>query len=238
MTLERYFDKLFVINLNRRTDRLEHFHHEMLLNKVPLNCIERFEAFDTPHHGMIGATKSHREVIRRIASSNWERALIFEDDAEVVTADKLKVAGFIASQDVWKAHCSVLNGEGNLQERFNYLSRFAPEKWDMLWLGGGYGERPIARVNKHVIRFRHLKCCAAYGISKEFAKHWTMKMDESTPPETHGAVDEMFHQYADACSFYVFQPRLIFTGKSKSDVNGLDTSYLFSMTDPTHENMV
>lgn len=237
-TLEEYFPKIFVINLARRQDRLRHFLREMRMNYVPVDAIERFDAYDTPHHGMIGATKSHRQVIRRVANGPCERALIFEDDAEVLTLEKLQKAGFISSQDVWKTHCSVLNGMGNLQARFGTLVPFIPAQWDMLWLGGGYGAPPIARVNKHVIRFSYVKNCAAYGISRDFAQRWTEQIDKTVPLETTGAVDDMFMGFAERNRFYIFQPRLIFTGKTKSDVNGLENSYLMNMTDPVAEGMV
>jgi GR25 family glycosyltransferase involved in LPS biosynthesis len=237
-TLEKYFGKIFVINLKRRPDRLRHFYRQMLLGGVDFTRIERFDAFDRPNNGMVGATKSHREVIRQIANGPWSRALIFEDDAEPITVNKLKDGGFKPEQDVWKTHCSVLNGGGNFQQRFGALAQHVPDKWDMLWLGGGYGSPPISRINRHVIRFRSMKCCAAYALTREFAKEWTKRTDATQGPETGGQVDEMFHPYADEFAYYVFQPRLIFTGKNMSDVSGQENSYLFSMTDPVAENMV
>lgn len=238
ITLQSYFQKMFVINLARRPDRLENFQREMKLNGIPLDKIERFEAYDFPQSGITGATKSHRAVIRQIAQGPWERALIFEDDAEAITLEKLKAGGFVAQQQVWKTHASVLDGYGTLRDRFAYLARFIPAQWDMLWLGGGYGDKPISRVNRHIIRFGYMKNCAAYGISRNFAREWTKITDSTTPPETHAAVDDMFREFANDHHFYIFQPRLIFTGKVKSDVNGLEASYLFSMTDPVHESMV
>lgn len=217
---------------------MRHFEEEMSKGGLSMKHVERFEAYDRPDHGMIGATKSHRKVIRKIANGPWERALIFEDDAEPLTLKKIKDGGFVPTQDVWKTFCSVLGGVGTLQERFNYLARYIPEHWDMLWLGGGYGSPPISRLNKHVIRFREMKCCAAYAMTRDFAKEWTRRIDATVPAETGGAVDEMFHPFADEFLYYIFQPRLIFTGMTKSDVSGTETSYLFSQTDPVSESSI
>lgn len=238
ITLETYFDKMFVINLAHRTDRMRHFNSEMARHGVPVERIERFDAYHTPQHGIVGATKSHRAVIRQVAAGPWERVLIFEDDAEPLTLNKLKEGGFKPDQQVWKTFCSVLGGYGTLQNRFGYLARYMPDKWDMFWLTGGYGDKPISRVNKHVIRFRYMKNCAAYGITRDFARWWTKWIDATVGEETSGAVDDMFWEHADSFSYYIFQPRLMFTGKTKSDVNGQENSYLFQMTDPVAENMV
>jgi hypothetical protein len=236
-TLNEFFDKIYVINLARRGDRMAEFNSEF----KDLNAT-RFEGFDHPTNGHCGCTRSHRMLLREIANGDAERVLVFEDDTSAITFDVLKSHGFNPDSKVWKNHCAIFGGYGSLDERFSYLSKFIPDKWDVLYLGAGYGEPPISRYNHHVIRCGFMQTTSSYGITKEFAKIWSDKVDASMGSddlEKHpGPIDNVFGSMAKDHLYYVLQPRLMYQRKSPSDLTGETHSYLFSMTDVNAEESV
>ena len=65
----------FVINLDRRSDRLEKFDQEM---KYIGWAYERFSGIDT--NSYIGCAKSHQQLSRNILDKNYDYAIVLEDD--------------------------------------------------------------------------------------------------------------------------------------------------------------
>jgi GR25 family glycosyltransferase involved in LPS biosynthesis len=70
-------DKIIYINLNKRIDRREEIESE--LNNFGLEY-ERFEAIETPSHGILGCGKSHLSVLKLAKERNYKNILILEDD--------------------------------------------------------------------------------------------------------------------------------------------------------------
>jgi len=241
-TLEQHFDACFCINLKRRSDRRaeclreieEHFGTQP-------GFVEFWDGYDHPTHGHSGCTRSHRELLRHIASKGCNRVLVLEDDFAVVTLDRLRAAKFHPGSQVWETHCRINNGNGNLNERFGALSYFIPDDYDVIYLGAGYGENPISRLNKHVIRCGFMQTTSSYGITGAFAKKWTETVDAQTDGdlERHpGPIDNVFGSMSHDHKYYVFQPRLMYQRESMSNITDRVDSYLYSMTDPNHENLV
>lgn len=234
--MNNYFDAVFLINLARRVDRLAESDKEAALNGF---WFVRWEAYDNPTNGHAGCTRSHRELLRHIANSNLNRVLILEDDFAAVTRSRLKLAGFKPDQEVWRTHSSVGFGYGNIRDRFTILTPHLPEKWDCLYLGGGYAERPISRYNQHVIRCAGMKGTGSVGVTREFAQKFTEAADAEGGLNHHiGPIDDFYSRFSRDGLHYCLQPRLIFQRESLSDISGQKTSYLFLGTDPTHEAMV
>ena len=70
-------DKIYYINLNKRTDRREQI--EKGLNEFGLKY-ERFEAIETHGFGIHGCGLSHLAVFKLAKENNYENVLILEDD--------------------------------------------------------------------------------------------------------------------------------------------------------------
>ena len=70
-------DKIYYINLNKRTDRREQIEKE--LDSFGLKY-ERFEAIETPGFGIYGCGLSHLSVIKNAKLNNYANVLILEDD--------------------------------------------------------------------------------------------------------------------------------------------------------------
>lgn len=241
-TLEQHFDACYCINLARRKDRWDESIAEISTHfGTRSGWVNRWNGFDHPTHGHSGCTRSHRELLRHIIKEGFKRVLILEDDFAVITLDRLKDKGFSPGYQVWDTFCQINSGKGTLNERFGALAYHIPDQYDVLYLGAGYGEPPISRLNKYVIRCGFMQTTSSYGITGEFAKVWTDRIDTETGGdlEKHpGPIDNVFGGFAKDHLFYVFQPRLLYQRESMSDITGLSNNYLYSMTDSRHEILV
>ena len=79
------FGGVFVINLDRRTDRLEQFTEEMKKVDLPF---ERFPAIAT-EFGIDGCGLSHLSVLKLAKERGYKNVLIFEDDFEFVVSKQV-----------------------------------------------------------------------------------------------------------------------------------------------------
>ena len=131
MKLNDYFDKIYCINLDRRTDRWEKCKTQF--DKHGIN-VERFSALDGDKleysnkrllPGEIGIIRSNLELVKKAKENNYKNILIFEDDVEF--AD-------------------------DLNEKFEKYIKQVPEDWSFLYLGGNHvgGTHPVNR-NLHKI---------------------------------------------------------------------------------------
>lgn len=76
-TMEELFARTLYINLDHRTDRLEHVSAE--LQKVGINGAERFPAIKMKA-GNVGCTLSHIKCLELAKERGWEHVFICEDD--------------------------------------------------------------------------------------------------------------------------------------------------------------
>ena len=85
--MEKYIDKIFYINLDKRTDRRIQIEAE--LERMDLSG-ERFEAIYNSR-GALGCTLSHLEVIKIAKQRVYNNILILEDDFEfLLTKEEFK----------------------------------------------------------------------------------------------------------------------------------------------------
>lgn len=235
MTLEHFFSAAYVINLPARVDRLREFGVEYSKFNTPMLCTI-WNGIVHPTSNNHGCSNSHRTLIKHIAESSFERVLIMEDDNAAITPEILHAAGHRPNTKVWDTFHKVPGK--TLNERFDFISPHVPEDWDVLYLGAGYGDPPLGRVNEFVLKVAGMKTTSSYGITRKFARKWTEEVDkrfgglENYP----GAADDMLCCVARENKYYCLQPRLCFQRESKSDITGNSTSYLDSMTNPDHES--
>lgn len=105
MRVNEYFDKVVVINLDRRQDRMERL--EPQLEKLGIEY-ERHSAVDSKAIGvapMIAGTMSHVEVLKKYRD---QKILILEDDA------------YFAE---------------DFNEKFETVMQTLPDNWDIFYLG-------------------------------------------------------------------------------------------------------
>jgi glycosyl transferase family 25 len=80
-------DRIFVINLDKRDDRLKEFQEEYKKYDLDSTKYERFSAIYKPSIPAVGCTLSHAEVIKIAKNRGYKNIIIFEDDF-MFTVDK------------------------------------------------------------------------------------------------------------------------------------------------------
>ena len=75
--LSKYIDKVFYINLDKRTDRKEEIEKE--LTEYNIN-FERFPAVEISYYGCLGCSYSHHNAVALAKERGYKNILILEDD--------------------------------------------------------------------------------------------------------------------------------------------------------------
>jgi len=143
--LTRAFERVVVINLSRRSDRLARF-SKRLVGNWPFAAPRRFEAIDgsiieppatwKKGAGAWGCAQSHRAVLDAAIADGVSSLLVLEDDAYVV--------------------------DDFARQAESFLERL-PEDWDCLMLGAEHLVRP-APVGPGVVRCTASIRCHAYAV--------------------------------------------------------------------------
>lgn len=189
--LERIFgDRIFCINVAARTDRWAHV--EKLCAKFGIT-LRRFEAktgieVDGVVNNNAGCTASHRALLDLIVEGYLPNALIFEDDLDILHED--------------------------FMDKFDVVAAELPDLWHLFYLGGHYGEQPLARFSPHLIQCGRFLTTSSYGIT------WPMaaKMRESI--HGIGPIDSLYGGFHRDNLCLVADPRLVVQYPNPSDLQG------------------
>lgn len=121
MKVNEYFDKVVVINLDRRTDRMEKL--DAQLKELGIQY-ERFSAIDGKELGIDPVEAGKLSHLKVLESLGTEKVLILEDDALFVE---------------------------DFQERFDKVMGSLPTNWDVFYLGAWLPKytAELKQVNKH-----------------------------------------------------------------------------------------
>jgi hypothetical protein len=144
--IEKTFDRIVVINLKRRPDRLEAFQKRIAECNWPFRSIEIFHAIDgnvvqppssfKQGGGAWGCLQSHLQILQQAMCDGIESLLILEDD-------------FVPSLQF---HTGVKEFLANV-----------PLDWDALMLGGQHMKKP-AHVGHGIVRCRDTQRTHAYAL--------------------------------------------------------------------------
>jgi len=96
MILNDYFDKIYCINLDERTDRWEEAQKEF--EKLNIEGVERFSAIKN-RKGAIGCRESHLSIIKQAKELGLKNVLIFEDDLLVINENETKINQTVGELD-------------------------------------------------------------------------------------------------------------------------------------------
>lgn len=148
-----YFDRVVVISLARRADRLTEFRDQLASHNWCFKEPELFVAVDgnkvpTPHGfeqggGAWGCLQSHRQILERAIMDDVKQLLVFEDDAY-----------FFRSNGV--------------AELCKFLEE-VPDDWEQLMIGGGHAKAPKA-VKPGVVRCTEVNFTHCYAIRGQFLR--------------------------------------------------------------------
>lgn len=184
----------FVINLDKRADRLARFNH--MIKKANIGTVERFKAYSPddlqiPEGLQIPKTlyacgMSHIAIWQKMIDNDWPYVLVFEDDAHFTN------------------------------KRFDFDSLKGIERIDMLMLGGNhskYGATMGEPVSKNLLRCTFSLCGHAYVISNSGAKYILENTDFTTT-----AIDVSFSFLQDLGHCYYIHPSLYVQVPDYSDI--------------------
>jgi hypothetical protein len=208
---EQFFDgNIFVINLARRPDRLEHFTAEMV--RAGVTRFERFDAVDAgPDMGNHGCTASHRAVMDLIVARGLRRAFVFEDDATLRPQFR-----------------------DSFQAEFEGTARRLPADWDMFYLGGHYGEMPRERVNPRIVLMGEMKTTSSYGVTAASARY----LRDLIPVGSGDSIDNLYGGYNKTARCYIAEPRFFVQYNNYSDLQKRPMNNAPCMEDENHVRLL
>lgn len=131
--------KTFIINLDRRPDRLEKLNIPFEYNRFPavdgrqLTPKERFR-------GIYGCQQSHIKLLEMLKLQENDVVMVFEDD--VVLCD-------------------------DFEKKLQLAMKELPETWDLLYIGG-HNRGKTKLYSEHLLHVEKVWCTHAYIIRKKF----------------------------------------------------------------------
>lgn len=195
--LNKYFDKIYYINLERRIDRNEQCVHELNKNNI---IAERFNAIDYKEMNLepwMGCLLSNLEIIKESKSSGFDCVLILEDD--VVFVDKL-------------------------EELFIEYINQVPDNWDMLYLSGNHNQHCGNHINN--ISENVIKCTLTYSTHSFAVKSsvYDLIIDYLTNNQNK-PVDVLYTKIQSICNAYSLFPGLTTQRVGFSDIENKIVDY-------------
>ncbi len=193
-----FFDRVVVINLRRRPERLSRFHEEISAIDWPFKLPERFDAVDGSQvpapgdwkdgGGAWGCMQSHRQVLERAILDGVESLLVLEDDACVRPTFCEEIDRFLTS---------------------------VPSDWDGLMLGGQHICSPPVRLVPGIVRCVNCQRTHAYAARGRYLRDLYQKWCSS-----QGHCDHIMGPFAARYQVYAPDPFVFGQERSKSDISG------------------
>lgn len=214
MGINEYFDKIYCINIDRRTDRWEECLKEF--EKHNLN-VERFSAVDGntenyslgyPYDNELAGAISHLNVVKEAKKLNLSKVLILEDDVQF---------------------------SDNVNTLFlNYIEQL-PLNWDGINFGGNH-IGGLLTISQNVTKMRRSYALHAYGLNNksydQIIDYMENKIDNVVKNgrsviRESVAADFFMADLHSRLNFYCFRPHIAWQKEDYSDIQRTKVNYDF-----------
>lgn len=207
------FDKIFIINLDHRTDRWEQCVEQ--LKKYKITNYERFSAIKPnlndypkeyynryncpkrdPHYkiGALGCKLSHYEIIKLSKERNYKNIVILEDD-------------FLIKE--------------NIEDIFEKSFQELDFEWHMLYLGGNHITKPQKIENKIYLH----KCIETYTTHAYCMNYKLFDICLKMMNKSGSEIDVFYSKLQNKFKIYCIYPSIIVQKESYSDILTTNTNY-------------
>jgi glycosyl transferase, family 25 len=206
MRLDKYFDKIYCINLDRRKDRWEETENELKKWGL-LDQVERYPAvdgasLDNPYsinNGELGILTTHINLISDAKEKNYENVLILEDDIEFTK--------------------NIINVDKYME--------LVPTDWDMIYFGGNHNKhmgKTIDMINDKIIKLNE-----TYGIHCVAINNSMYDVILETIPKIMKPIDVYYSDLQKSYECYGFNPSIALQRVGYSDIQNkvMDYKWLF-----------
>ncbi|GJQ57565.1 MAG: glycosyltransferase family 25 protein [Candidatus Scalindua sp. AMX11] len=216
--INKYFKKIYCINLDRRTDRWKEMQTQF--NKHNLE-VTRFPATDgnpmgwkrdnnnyklSSLEGSLGCLRSHTDLFKEAKKLQLENVLIIEDDCDFVN---------------------------DLNSRFEKLIKEVPSNWDLLYFGGVHetrnGQFIPEKICDNLVRAKRIITTTCYAM-KNTVYDLSINIILKDEPNFHAPIDGYLGvSIQPKCNTYAFHPPIIWQRASFSDVQRGHRDYVNMM---------
>lgn len=194
--LRSTFDRVLVINLKRRPDRLANFKQQItdwpfaepqLFAAIDGNIVPSYKQGSTCHAGTRGCLRSHAIILEQAINDGVKALLVLEDDLTTEPDYVRKLREFFAN---------------------------VPEDWDQLMLGGQH-VGPVTHVRTNVVKCSNTQRTHAYAVRGKMMRDLYVAWMNGDTHCDHimGPMQSKYNVYAP--SEFIFGQ-----AHSKSDING------------------
>ena len=200
--MEKYFDKIYCINLNRREDRWNETLEE--LKKWGLSdSVSRYSAIDgntlnndtVINNGELGILTTHINIITEAKENNYNNILILEDDIEFTKEIE------------------------NIDE---YMS-LVPSDWDMLYFGGNHNKHIGKEIN--LLNEKIIKLNETYGIHCVVINNTVYDLILNLITKRNKPIDVYYADIQKSYNCYGFNPSIALQRESFSDIQNKNVNY-------------
>jgi len=204
-TLNDYFQGIYCINLDRRSDRweecLEEFqNHNLNVKRYSAFDGKKLESLSGLNPGQVGAIYSHRGVLQHAKNTEMDSILILEDDVKF---------------------------SENINEKFSKIVDNIPNDWDVILFGGNHvGNNPwskgeLIEISPNVFRVTYSLALHCYAVKKtvyDLAIESLSKMNATN--------DALFAEIQSKINCYIIRPHLAWQRPSYSDLCELHSDHI------------
>jgi hypothetical protein len=182
-----YFDKIYYINCDHRTDRLNHINNVLLSLNVDFKKVVRISGVFINENGSLGCAKSHLFALNDIRKNNYQKSLIMEDDFVPIDYEtfNLKVSKLFNKDEI--------------------------KEWEVVMLSGNI-KKSSPSIYSEFHKVEDVQTTSSYSIDIKMVDRLIENFEESCTLLQNGvdrnlcAIDQNWKKLQKVSKWYIFYP--------------------------------